>query len=259
MTPSFWPVALSGLMAVLGALTLLWLVSLRLRDASIVDPFWGPGFALATLVYWIVDGQQGARGTLVLVLVALWAARLGWHLLRRNRREGEDPRYAAMRVRHGERWSRVSLVRVFWLQGAILWIISMPLLAAVRSTGPLGTLDVIGAGLALVGLAVEATADRQLRRFRADPASRGRVLDTGLWRYSRHPNYFGDAVVWWGLWLVAAAGGAWWTIFGPAAMTFLLLKVSGVPLLEKGLEKSRPGYAEYARRTSAFIPWFPKA
>jgi steroid 5-alpha reductase family enzyme len=259
MTPSFWPVALSGLMAVLGALTLLWAVSLRLRDASIVDPFWGPGFAVATLTYWLVDGRQGARGTLVLALVTLWAARLGWHLLRRNRREGEDPRYAAMRARHGPGWSRVSLFRVFWLQGVILWIISMPLLAAVRSTGALGALDLIGAALALVGLALEATADRQLRRFRADPASRGRVLDTGLWRYSRHPNYFGDAVVWWGLWLVAAAGGAWWTIFGPAAMTFLLLKVSGVPLLEKGLEKSRPGYAEYARRTSAFIPWFPKA
>lgn len=258
MTASSWLVGASGLLAVLAALTLLWLVSLQLRDASIVDPFWGPGFALATLTYWLVDGRHGARGTLVLVLVALWAARLGWHLLRRNRREGEDPRYAAMRARHGERWSRVSLFRVFWLQGVILWIISMPLLAAVRSSGPIGALDFIGAALALIGLTAEATADRQLRRFRADPASRGRVLDTGLWRYSRHPNYFGDAVVWWGLWIVAAGAGAWWTVFSPAAMTFLLLKVSGVPLLEKGLEKSRPGYGEYARRTSAFVPWLPK-
>ena len=229
-----------------------------MRDASIVDPFWGPGFALAALTYWLVDGARGARGTLVLVLVTAWALRLGWHLLRRNRREGEDPRYAAMRTRHGERFPRVSLFRVFWLQGMILWIVSMPLLAAVRSDAPLGPLDFLGVAVALVGIAVEAVADRQLRRFRADPASRGRVLDTGLWRYSRHPNYFGDAVVWWGLWLLAAAGGAWWTVFGPVGMTFLLLKVSGVPLLEKGLEKSRPGYAEYAARTSAFVPWPPK-
>jgi steroid 5-alpha reductase family enzyme len=252
-------VAAAGLVVVLTSLTLLWLVSLRLRDASIVDPFWGPGFALATLTYWLVDGSPSARGTLVLVLVAAWALRLGWHLLRRNRREGEDPRYAAMRARHGERFPRVSLFRVFWLQGAILWIISLPLLAAVRSDPPLGLLDLLAAAIALSGLVIEATADGQLRRFRADPASRGRVLDTGLWRYSRHPNYFGDAVVWWGLWGVAAAGGAWWTVFSPAAMTFLLLEVSGVPLLEKGLEESRPGYAEYVRRTSAFVPWPPKS
>lgn len=258
MTPGFWTVALSGLAVVLAALTLLWLVSLRLRDASIVDPFWGPGFALATLTYWLIDGARSPRGTLVLLLVAAWALRLGWHLLRRNRREGEDPRYAAMRERWGERFPRVSLFRVFWLQGVILWIISMPLLAAVRADAPLGVLDWIGAAIVLIGLTVEATADRQLRRFRADPSNRGRVLDSGLWRYSRHPNYFGDAVAWWGLWLVAVAGGAWWTVFSPAGMTFLLLKVSGVPLLEKGLEKSRPGYAEYARRTPAFVPWFPK-
>ena len=258
MTPGFWTVAAAGLVAVLTALTLLWLVSLRLRDASVVDPFWGPGFALVTLTYWLVDGGRTARGMLVLALVILWALRLGWHLLRRNRREGEDPRYAAMRARHGERFPRVSLFRVFWLQGMILWIIAMPLLAAVRSQAALGLLDLLGAAVALIGIITEAVADRQLRRFRADPSSRGRVLDSGLWRYSRHPNYFGDAVLWWGLWLVAAAGGAWWTLFSPVAMTVLLLKVSGVPLLEKSLEQSRPGYAEYAERTSAFVPWPPK-
>jgi steroid 5-alpha reductase family enzyme len=257
VTPGFWTVAAAGLAAVLSALTLLWLVSVRLRDASIVDPFWGPGFALATLTYWLVDGHRGARGTLVLVLVAVWALRLGSHLLRRNRREGEDARYAAMRARHGERFPRVSLFRVFWLQGVILWIVSMPLLAAVRSRGPLGLLDLVGAAVAVLGIVTEAVADGQLRRFRKDPANRGRVLDSGLWRYSRHPNYFGDAVLWWGLWLVAAAGGAWWTVFSPVAMTFLLLKVSGVPLLEKGLEESRPAYADYAARTSAFVPWPP--
>lgn len=259
MDSSFAVVALSGLLVVLAAQTALWVLSLRLRDASIVDPFWGPGFALAALVYYTVDGRHSPRGTLALVLVAIWAVRLGLHLIVRNRRSGEDPRYAAMRERHGERFGRVSLFRVFLLQGGILWIISVPLLAAVRSTGPLGGWDAVAIGVFAVGLACEAAADRQLVRFRADPTNRGRVLDTGLWRYSRHPNYFGDAVVWWGLWLAAAAGGGWWTIFAPAAMTFLLLKVSGVPLLEKSLTASRPGYAEYARRTSAFVPWPPKA
>jgi steroid 5-alpha reductase family enzyme len=251
-------VALAGLGAVLVALTLLWGVSLRLRDASIIDAFWGPGFALATLVYWLTDGTGGVRGTLVLVLVAAWAARLGLHLLRRNRGQGEDPRYAAMRTRHGDAWGRVSLFRVFWLQGVILWIVSAPLFAAVRSAGVLGAIDYAGALIVLAGLALESVADRQLMRFRADPSNKGHVLDSGLWRYSRHPNYFGDAVLWWGLYTIAVGGGAYWTIFAPVIMTFLLLKVSGVPLLETSLSTTRPGYAEYVRRTSSFVLWPPK-
>jgi steroid 5-alpha reductase family enzyme len=250
--------ALSGLFAVVVALTLLWMLSLRLRDASIIDAFWGPGFALVTLAYYVVDASHSERGTLVLALVSAWAARLGYHLLRRNRRMGEDPRYVAMRAKYGERWGRVSLFRVFWLQGAILWIVSAPLVAAVLSPAALGALDFAGAAVVLVGLAVEAMADHQLTRFRADPANKGRVLESGLWRYSRHPNYFGDAVVWWGLYAIAAGAEAYWTIFAPMIMTFLLLKVSGVPLLEKSLAQSRPGYADYVRRTSSFVPWPPK-
>lgn len=251
-------VALSGLAAVLLALTLLWMLSLRLRDASIIDSFWGPGFALATLVYYLVDGSRASRGTLVLLLVTTWAARLGYHLHRRNRRMGEDPRYVAMREKYGKRWELISLFRVFWLQGAIMWTVSAPLLAAVLGRASLSALDVAGAAIFLVGLALESLADHQLTRFRADPANKGRVLESGLWRYSRHPNYFGDAVVWWGLYAVAAGAGAYWTIFAPVIMTFLLLKVSGVPLLEKSLSRSRPGYAEYVQRTSAFVPWPPK-
>ena len=258
MTSPLLTVALSGLAAVLFALTLLWMLSLRLRDASIIDSFWGPGFALATLVYYLVDGSRAPRGTLVLILVTAWAARLGYHLHRRNRRLGEDPRYVAMREKYGERWERVSLFRVFWLQGAILWVVSAPLLAAVLGGPALSALDFAGAAIFLVGLALESLADHQLTRFRADPANKGRVLESGLWRYSRHPNYFGDAVVWWGLYAVAAGAGAYWTIFAPVIMTFLLLEVSGVPLLEKSLGRSRPGYAEYVRRTSAFVPWPPK-
>jgi steroid 5-alpha reductase family enzyme len=258
LTPSPIAVAVSGLLAVLAALTLLWAVSLRLRDASIIDAFWGPGFALAAIVYHLVAHTLGPRVVLVLLLVTVWAARLGSHLLRRNRRLGEDPRYAAMRAKYGERWGRVSLFRVFWLQGVILWIVSAPLFAAVRATGALGTLDVVASALVLIGLTLETVADLQLGRFRAEPTNAGRVLDTGLWRYSRHPNYFGDAVVWWGFYAFAAAAGAYWTVFSPVIMTWLLLRVSGVPLLEKGLAKSRPGYAEYVLRTSAFVPWPPK-
>lgn len=258
MTPGPVVVAVSGLVVVLVAMTLLWLVSLRLRDASIVDPFWGPGFALATHAYYFVDGSFSVRGTLVLGLVVLWALRLGLHLLVRNRREGEDPRYQAMRERWGEAFPRVSLFRVFWLQGVLLWIISAPLFGAVVSDAPIGAWDYLGTVAFFVGFAMEAVADNQLRRFKAEASNEGRVLDTGLWRYSRHPNYFGNALLWWGLYLIAVGGGASWTVFGPVIMTFLLLRVSGVTLLEKGLRKSRPGYEEYVERTSSFIPWPPK-
>ncbi len=251
-------VALAGLGAVLAAFTLLWGVSLRLRDASIADPFWGPGFLLAGAAYLGAHGNVTPRGILAVGLVAVWAARLGLHLLRRNRTHGEDPRYAAMRAGHGERFWWVSLGTVFWLQALLLWIVSLPVLGAVVGEAPLGAWDAAGAALFAGGFLTEAMADAQLARFRADPASRGTVMDRGLWRYSRHPNYFGDALLWWGLYLLAVGAGAAWTVAGPALMTFLLLKVSGVALLERSLAKGRPGYAEYVRRTSAFVPWFPR-
>jgi steroid 5-alpha reductase family enzyme len=258
MTTDFVFVALAGLLITVLAMTALWGLSLRLRDASIADPFWGPGFALASTTYVWADGRFNARGMLALILVTVWAVRLGKHLLVRNRREGEDRRYRAMRARHGDRFGRVSLFTVFWLQSMLLWIISAPILGSVRSDTPLWLWDGLGTMVVLVGLVVESFADRQLVAFRADPANKGHVLSTGLWRYSRHPNYFGDAVVWWGLYLIAVAGGAPWTVVGPALITFLLLKVSGVTMLEEGLQSSRPGYVEYVRRTSAFVPWFPK-
>lgn len=250
--------ALFGLAVTLVAFTLLWLVSLRRRDASIADPFWGPGFLLLTLTWLATSGDPSPRGFLVTGLVAAWALRLGLHLWMRNRGHGEDPRYVAMRARHGDGFGRVSLFTVFWLQGSILWVVSMPVLGAITSEAPLGAWDAMAVVLFLVGLASESVADAQLARFRADPANRGRVLDTGLWRYSRHPNYFGDAVVWWGIFLLAVPGGALWTAVGPALMTFLLLKVSGVTLLERSLVEGRPGYTEYVRRTSPFVPWFPR-
>jgi steroid 5-alpha reductase family enzyme len=249
-------VALTGLVAVWVASTVLWMVSLRLRDASIADPFWGPGFLLAGATYLLADGSPTPRGLLVTALVAGWAGRLGIHLWVRNRRHGEDPRYQAMRAHHGVRFPWVSLVTVFWLQAVLLWVVSLPIFGAVVSDLGLTAWDAVGVLLFLVGLATEATADAQLARFTADPGNRGKVLDRGLWRFSRHPNYFGDALLWWGVYFLAVGAGAGWTVVGPVLMTVLLVKVSGVALLERTVTERRPGYAEYARRTSAFVPWF---
>jgi steroid 5-alpha reductase family enzyme len=184
--------------------------------------------------------------------------RLGWHLYQRHR--DEDPRYQAMRAVRGDSFWWRSLFIVFWLQAAILWFVALPVLAAARPPHPLATLDLIGALVFCAGFAFEAVADRQLARFRANPANRGRVLDTGLWRYTRHPNYFGDALLWWGIFIIACATpGGWWTAASPLAMTWLLLRVSGVTLLERTLKASKPGYEQYMRRTPAFVPWRPRS
>lgn len=253
-----WSVAFVGLGVVVAAFTVLWGISVRLKDASIVDPFWGPGFLIAAITYLVVDGSFGVRGRVVVALVAIWAVRLGYHLLVRNRKEGEDKRYRQMREGRGDAFWWQSLYSIFWLQAGLLWVISAPLFGAVVSTDPLGLWDVAGALFFATGLSFEAVADSQLARFKAHPANRGKVLNTGLWRYSRHPNYFGEAVLWWGFYLFAVGGGQYWTVVGPALITFLLLKVSGVTMLEENLKSSKPGYAEYVKRTSAFIPWPPK-
>jgi steroid 5-alpha reductase family enzyme len=250
------PMALSAA-ALLGAMVLLWVVSLPLRNASIVDVFWGPAFVLAAWTAALAGGG-GPRRALALALVSLWGLRLGLHLARRNLGHGEDPRYAAMRRGHGPRFWWVSLFTVFLLQAGLAWFISLPVQAAVLGPAtPLGLLDLAAALLWAVGLAFEAVGDAQLARFRADPRNRGRALDTGLWRYTRHPNYFGDACAWWGLGLLGVAAGHPWTILSPALMTFLLVRVSGVALLERDIGARRPGYRDYVARTSPFFPWFP--
>ena len=249
-------------------LALGWLLSVRLRDASIVDVMWGPGFALVAAVGAWVGAGDPARKLLVLLLVGLWAVRLALHILVRNRGKGEDYRYRAMRDRQGSRFVWLSAFTVFGLQGALLLFIAMPLIVATSrpaaagvDTGScgLGLVDLAGGALFALGFFFEAVGDAQLARFKADPANRGKVCDVGLWRYSRHPNYFGDAALWWGFYLLACAvpGGAW-TIASPIVMTILLLKVSGVALLERGLTSTKPGYADYIARTSAFVPWFPR-
>ena len=246
------------LVLALGAGAILWLVSLAVRDASIVDIFWAPGFALMAWATVTKVPVLGARGWLVLVLVSIWSVRLALHIALRHR--GEDSRYAAMRAKAGPRWAWQSLFQVFLLQSALIWIISAPLQVAVSSRGPLAIVDVAGALLAATGLGIEALADLQLTRFRAGAANKDKVMDQGLWSWSRHPNYFGDALMWWGFFLLGFGGSPlWWLLISPLTMTVLLLRVSGVSLLEETIAERRPAYADYIRRTSAFVPWPPRA
>lgn len=250
-----WP----GLLFVLVGMTALWLVSLAKRNASIVDAFWGLGFVALAWIYALAS-PGSARGLLLAILVSLWGVRLAAYITFRNWGEGEDYRYVAMREGWGASFWWISLLQVFVLQGVIMWIVAFPLVAAQQGGGSLWTiLDRLGLLIWLIGWSFESLADLQMYRFKSDPANKGKVMDRGLWRYSRHPNYFGDALVWWGLFTIAcAAPGGWMTIFSPLLMTFLLLKVSGVAMLEKTITERRPAYRDYIERTSAFVPWPPK-
>lgn len=253
MTAPLW-----GLVFVVGSAALLWLLSLRIRDVSIIDIFWGPGIAGVVDIAAILGQASGPRVSAVLFLVNLWAVRLAAHIFARH--DGEDHRYAAMRHQYGAQWWWWSLVQVFLLQAILIWFIAAPLVAAVLSgRGTIGPMDYLGIGIAALALITEALADFQLARFRADPANKGKVMDRGLWGWSRHPNYFGEAMLWWGFFLVGfSASHAWWLALSPLVVTFLLLKVSGVSLMEDKMEDRRPAYAAYKRRVSAFVPWPPK-
>jgi steroid 5-alpha reductase family enzyme len=248
-----------------GALALVlavWLASLRLHDASIIDIFWGVGFVVIAWICFAVGHGARDRRLLLAILVTLWGARLAGHIAQRNHGKGEDQRYVAMRKRDGDRFWLSSLYRVFLVQAATMWVISLPLQAggSLGSAHGLGALDVIGAAVWLVGFGFEAIGDLQLDRFKADPASRGKVMDRGLWRYTRHPNYFGDATAWWGLGLIGlgAGIGAVWGLVGSALDTFILTRVSGKPILERDIETRRPGYRDYIERTSGFVPLPPR-
>lgn len=239
----------------------VWIVSIALRDASIVDPVWGLAFVAIAWAMFVQMGGPGAasaRALLIVVLVTIWGARLAGYLTWRKAGAPEDYRYVRMRERFGSAFWLVSLPVVFLLQAGLAWIVSLPVQAGQLGSAPLGVLDVVGLGLFLVGLAFETVGDLQLARFKADPTNAGQVMDRGLWRYTRHPNYFGDFCVWWGLYLIAAAAGAWWTVVGAVLMSLLLLRVSGVTLLEGTIAQRRPGYEAYARRTSAFFPRPPR-
>ncbi|MCI0709519.1 MAG: DUF1295 domain-containing protein [Chloroflexi bacterium] len=249
-----------GLLIVMALMTLLWLVSLAIKNSSIVDIFWGTGFVVLGWLYFFNTGGDELRRLLQAALVTIWGLRLSGYIGWRNIGKGEDYRYQKWRKEAGEWWWWKSYFRVFVLQGVIMWIVAMPLLAAQYYGGPgeLIFLDVIALMLWGIGFAFESGGDLQLARFKANPENKGKVMAEGFWRYTRHPNYFGDAVQWWAFYLLALTAGGWWSIFSPMIMQFLLMRVSGVALLEKDLKDKKPEYREYIEKTPAFYPWFPK-
>jgi steroid 5-alpha reductase family enzyme len=249
------------LAATAALMLVVWLLSLVKNDASIVDIFWGLGFVLIAGVCYSAAAGYHARKVLIMSLAAVWGLRLALHIFLRNRGKGEDYRYQAMRRRFGQGFPIVSLFTVFGLQGVLLWIISLPLQIPQISREParLTWLDWTGAFIWLIGFLFESVGDLQLTLFKVDRKNKGKVMDRGLWRYTRHPNYFGDALLWWGFFVIAlSTPSGKWTVIGPLIMTGLLIKVSGVALLEKTLTKTKPGYSGYVRRTSAFFPWMPR-
>jgi steroid 5-alpha reductase family enzyme len=257
MTPDATWLRAAGLGLGVGAVlaSAVWAASVAKRDVSIVDGAWAFLVLAPALVVAAVLPLTGPRAVVVLTLTAVWALRLSGYIAWRHRGQPEDRRYQAIRRRNEPHFAWKSLYLVFGLQALLAWLVAAPLMAAVASPVPWNALDAAGLALAAFGLLFEAVADAQLARFRADPRNAGQVMDRGLWRFSRHPNYFGECCLWWGLWLVGAAAGAWWTVLSPLLMTLLLIRVSGVPLLEEDLRRHRPGYAEYVRRTRAFVPW----
>lgn len=250
---------LYGLIVALLLPSLTWIVSLFKGDVSIVDSLWSLIFLALCLTWLFAYEYTTPRSLMVLALVALWALRLSAYITWRNWDEGEDVRYQAIRRNNSPNFAIKSLFIVFLLQGLLAWVISLPLLAAITGSRPLNLFDALALVLVLFGTLFESIADAQLASFKARPDAQRRILDTGLWRYTRHPNYFGECCVWWGFYLFALAAGGWWAILSPLLMTFLLLRVSGVALLEKTIVERRPGYRDYIDRTNAFVPGSPRA
>ncbi len=250
------------LLAVTVVLGGTFVVALRLGRHAVVDIVWGLGFVAVAATSWLLSATEGngLRRVVLLAMVTLWGVRLALHIAARSRGQGEDPRYEALLDKAGDGSRKLHALRSIYLtQGMVLWFVSLPVQVGMFASAGMGWLAWTGVGLWAVGLFFEAVGDHQLAAFRADPASRGKVLDTGLWRYTRHPNYFGDACVWWGIYLASAS--AWpgvLTVLSPLFMTYLLANGTGKPLLEKGMASTRPGYARYVSRTSGFVPMPPK-
>jgi len=249
---------LIGLAALMSMGVITWFISIPRRDVSIVDSLWSMMFVAAALVYYFTAEQTGPRALLVLVLISIWGLRLCAYITWRNWGEAEDRRYQAIRANNEPNFTFKSLYIVFLLQAMIAWIVSLPLQTSISGDVPLGLVDYLGVGVWALGMLFEAGGDYQLTRFKADPANAGQVMDRGLWRYTRHPNYFGNACIWWGFGLIALGSGSLWSLISPVIMTLLLLKVSGVSLLEQDIGERRPAYADYIQRTSAFLPWWPR-
>ena len=246
-----WFMALGVLLA---AGLLAWGFSLVRRNVSFVDSLWSLFFVMAAVVFALRQDTLGTRAVLVIALLTAWALRLSIHILMRNWGQPEDYRYRSIRANNEPGFKFKSLYIVFGLQAALAWFISLPLFPAIGSATDLNLFDALAGALWLIGFLFEAGGDYQLARFRRDGKNAGDVLDTGLWKYTRHPNYFGEFCIWWAYYLFAVAAGGWWSIVSPLVMTFLLLRVSGVALLEETIVSRRPAYADYVRRTNAFFP-----
>ena len=257
---TYFQIYLQGLAVIMSMMTILWLISIRIRNVSIVDLFWGFGFVVSGFVYFLNTEGFEMRKILLMTLVSIWGLRLSIYLAWRNHGKGEDFRYRKFREDYGEhRYWWISFFQTFLLQGILMWLISAPILGAQFYPGnKLGVFDFIGVFIWIIGFVFEAGGDIQLARFKANPANKGKVLNTGFWHYTRHPNYFGDAAVWLGYGFICLSAGSYIPLLGSALMAALIIKVSGVALLEKSLKETKPEYREYVEKTSAFIPWFPK-
>lgn len=235
-----------------------WIVSYIKNDVSIVDSLWSLMILLAGVVFLLLVDQQSNRSLLIFSLLTLWAIRLSAHITWNHYGKEEDYRYQRIRANNQPHFAFKSIYIVFGLQAFLGWLVALPILAAIDSQTPLNWLDYAGISLWVFGMFFETVGDWQLARFKSNPASRGQVLNQGLWRYTRHPNYFGECCIWWGFFLLALAAGGWWSILSPLLMTILLLKVSGVAMLEQDISERRPAYNQYMKETNAFIPWLPK-
>lgn len=255
-------ILITNLAVIAVSLFALWCVSIKIRDASIIDIFWGPGFGIVALTTFILTDAPGPSGLLLTAFACLWSIRLGTHLAGRWLSHGrrEDARYVAMRNKAGPSFGRRSLVTVYGLQGALMWLVSMPLQVGIAQSGgaTFNVFTALGCIIFTLGFVMEALADAQLRDFKADSANEGKIMSSGLWSWSRHPNYFGNACLWWGLFLIAVdAPYGIFTIVSPVIMTFLLLRVSGVALLERRMARVKPEYLEYQQSVNAFVPLPP--
>lgn len=258
---SFFQIYIQAFFVIMALMAALWIVSVIIKNVSIVDIFWGLGFVVACAFYFISINGNEYRKIILMSLVGIWGVRLSVYLAWRNLGKGEDFRYREFRRKYGEkRYWWISFFQTFLLQGVLMWLISAPLLGAqyYGKDYPLGILDFAGVAIWIIGFAFEAGGDIQLALFKADPVNNGKVLNKGFWHYTRHPNYFGDSAVWWGYGLICLASGSYLPAIGSILMTALIIKVSGVALLEKSLKEKKPQYREYIEKTSSFIPWFPK-
>lgn len=252
---------LNGAIIILILMSILWVLSVFIKNVSIVDIFWGLGFVIINGVYFFFSEAYFIRNLIVLFLVSIWGLRLSIYLAYRNIGKGEDFRYQEFRRHYGaNRYWWVSFFQVFLLQGFLILLVSLPLLGSnfYTKSNELIWLDYAAILTWIIGFIFESFGDFQLSKFKKNPNNKGKVLDTGLWKYTRHPNYFGDTLIWWSYALFCIASGSYWPILGSVIMTFLIIKVSGVSLLEVSLKDKKPDYQEYIQKTNSFFPWFPK-